>query len=58
MNTLPGLKTYLVVIVAIIYLAFVKLGVWKPDTEIIAALGFAAVAFLRAGIAKIPPAQS
>lgn len=54
MNTLPGLKTYLVAIAGLIYIALVKLGVWKPDAEIIAALGFAAVAFLRAGIAKLP----
>ena len=57
MTTLPGLKTYLVVIIGLIYLACVKLGFWKPDMELIAGLGLAAVAFLRAGISKLPSAN-
>lgn len=47
---LSGHRTYLVVIVALGYLAGVKLGYWPADQQIIAGLGFAAVAFLRAGI--------
>lgn len=58
LQTLSGKKTFLIVIVALVYLAGEKLGYWACDKEIITALGFAAAAFLRAGIAKAaPPAR-
>lgn len=47
---LTGNRTYLIVLVAIGYLAGIKLGYWPVDEQIVAGLGFAAVAFLRAGI--------
>lgn len=53
--TLPGFKTYLTVAVGIGYLVGVKAGFWRADTDLLAAIGLAAVAFLRAGIAKLPP---
>lgn len=55
LDTLSGKKTFLVVLVALGYIAGEKLGYWTTDKEIITALGFAAAAFLRAGIAKATP---
>ena len=49
---MTGKRTYLVVLIALGYLLGVKLGYWPPDQQIIAGLGFAAVAFLRAGISN------
>jgi hypothetical protein len=52
---MQGKRTYLTVAVALGYLAGVKLGFWPADPQIIAALGFSAVAFLRAGLANTQP---
>lgn len=52
---MQGKRTYLTVAVALGYLAGVKLGFWTADPQIIAALGFSAVAFLRAGLSQPQP---
>lgn len=52
---LTGNRTYLIVLIAALYLGGIKLGYWPADAEIVAGLGFTAVAFLRAGINNNKP---
>jgi hypothetical protein len=50
-----GNRTYLTVLIAALYLAGAKLGYWPADEQVVAGLGFLAVAFLRAGISATKP---
>ena len=50
MEQIKGKRTYIIIGVGIAYLVGVKYGLWPADQELIAGLGFAAVAFLRAGM--------
>lgn len=47
-----GRKTYAVVFLGLVYLAGCGLGFWEYDSELINAIVLAAVAALRAGVAR------
>lgn len=49
-----GKKTYLTIAIAALYLLGAYFKFWPADEKIIAGLGFAALAFLRAGVSKGP----
>jgi hypothetical protein len=52
---LKGRKTYLTIIIGLLYLAGVWAGIYEFDEKVLAVLGLSALAFLRAGLGKSAP---
>lgn len=52
---IKGYRTYLIIAIALLYIVGGKLNFWPVDGQILAGLGLAAAAFLRAALAPAAP---